>query len=71
LLFPRPQLRTITTLPFVTSTGAYPDLLPRAATDDYVCGSPQEIRGSVVEKSLCGCFFLEKLSRSVASLEKE
>jgi hypothetical protein len=29
-----------TDLPFVISTEAYPDFLPRAASDDHVCGSP-------------------------------
>src|SRR5271168_3635033 len=60
-------------LPFVISTGANPDFLLRAASEDHVCGSPwrephadhrshgstQEIRGSAVERSLCGCSFLE------------
>jgi hypothetical protein len=49
----------------VISTGAHPDFLPRAASNDHACGSPkretqepyqrhktrQEIRASVVERS--------------------
>src|SRR5580658_5926100 len=49
--FPHPLPRATTVLSFVISTGAYPDFLLRAASDVHVCGSPQEIRGSAVERS--------------------
>src|ERR1700735_3823816 len=63
--FPQPLPRATTVLSFVISTGAYPDFLLRAASDVHVCGSPQrephtdhqshgspqEIRGSAVERS--------------------
>jgi hypothetical protein len=57
--------RKVTALPFVISTEAYPDFLLRSASDVHGCGfrqrkphdvnqrngSPQEIRGSAVQRS--------------------
>jgi hypothetical protein len=76
-LHQQPMSRKATTLPFVISTEACQDFLLRAASDGHVCGSPQkephadhqshespqEIRTSAVERSLCGCSPVEMFFR--------
>ena len=65
---------------FVITTGAYPNFLPRQASNDHGCGSPwrepqqlhqrhktrQEIRGSVVPRPLVNRLTICHLDRSVA-----
>jgi hypothetical protein len=38
------MVRSTAALSFVISTGAYPDFLLHAASDNHVCGFPQENR---------------------------
>jgi hypothetical protein len=42
-------LRKGAALPFVISTGAYPDFLLRVACNDHVCGSRRESRMQIIK----------------------